>query len=211
MSLRDVGKTSVWLVNAGDVPAFNEAYARAFGEHMPARSTVVSAVTAPGALIEIEAMAWKTRECRSPGRSIPGRGGWSRRRLPPPSPAPNRARPRPRAPRSSAAARPWPRWCRRWPACGASMLGPGVRGDWRASPLLAETLKGLPPAYVATCGHDPLRDEGIAYANRLRRDGVAVEHRHYAGQIHGFLTMGGVMPETTVLIGESAAALRKMV
>ena len=63
------------------------------------------------------------------------------------------------------------------------MLGPGVRGDWRASPLLAETLKGLPPAYVATCGHDPLRDEGIAYANRLRRDGVAVESLTWDGEV----------------------------
>ena len=57
---------------------------------------------------------------------------------------------------------------------------------------------------------DPLRDEGIAYAERLRQEGVRVEHRHFPGQIHGFLTMGGVMPETTVLIGEAAAALRKM-
>jgi acetyl esterase len=85
-----------------------------------------------------------------------------------------------------------------------------TRGDWRASPLLAASLAGLPAAYVATCGHDPLRDEGIAYAERLRQEGVRVEHRHFPGQIHGFLTMGGVMPETTVLIGEAAAALRKM-
>lgn len=59
MRLQDVGKTSVWLVNAEDFTAFNEAYAQAFGDHKPARSTVVSQLTAPGALIEIEALAWK--------------------------------------------------------------------------------------------------------------------------------------------------------
>lgn len=85
-----------------------------------------------------------------------------------------------------------------------------TRADWRASPLVAKSLAGLPRAYVATCGHDPLRDEGIAYADKLRSESVMVEHRHFPGQIHGFLTMGGVMPETTVLIGETAAALRKM-
>ena len=79
--------------------------------------------------------------------------------------------------------------------------------DWRASPLLAPSHAGLPPAFVTTCGHDPLRDEGLAYAERLRAAGVAVESRHFPGQIHGFLTMGGVMPETTILIGETAAFL----
>jgi 2-iminobutanoate/2-iminopropanoate deaminase len=59
LNLHDVGKTSVWLVNADDFAAFNETYAKIFGDHMPARSTVVSQLTAPGALIEIEAMAWK--------------------------------------------------------------------------------------------------------------------------------------------------------
>ena len=59
MNLDDVGKTSVWLVNADDFSAFNEAYAAVFGDHKPARSTVVSQLTAPGALIEIEALAWK--------------------------------------------------------------------------------------------------------------------------------------------------------
>lgn len=59
LTLSDVGKTSVWLVRAEDFQAFNTAYAAAFGDHKPARSTVVSALTAPGALIEIEAIAWK--------------------------------------------------------------------------------------------------------------------------------------------------------
>ena len=85
--------------------------------------------------------------------------------------------------------------------------GPEAALDWRASPLLAEDHSGLPPAFVATCGHDPLRDEGLAYADKLEAAGVPVRRRHFPGQVHGFLTMGGVMPETTILVGEVAAEL----
>lgn len=79
--------------------------------------------------------------------------------------------------------------------------------DWRASPLRAPDFRGLPPTFLVTCGHDPLRDEGQAYAERLALAGVPVRSRNYSGQIHGFLTMGGVIPETTVLIGEIASYL----
>jgi len=65
--------------------------------------------------------------------------------------------------------------------------------DWRASPLLARSHSDLPPALIITGGSDPLRDEGIAYTQRLIHAGVDVLHRHFAGQLHGFIEMGGVL------------------
>ncbi len=58
-----------------------------------------------------------------------------------------------------------------------------------ASPLRAERLAGLPPTFVLTCGFDPLRDEGTAFADRLAAAGVPTRHVQYDDMIHGFLTM----------------------
>ena len=69
-----------------------------------------------------------------------------------------------------------------------------VRSNPAASPLRAVTLAGLPPAVILTAEHDPLRDEGEAYARRLAEDGVRVEHRRFAGQMHGFFMLVGLLP-----------------
>ena len=74
--------------------------------------------------------------------------------------------------------------------------------DWRASPSRAETLVGLPPAYVLTAGADPLRDEGDEYARRLQQAGVAVTHRTFPGQFHGFFTMGKLLQQANVAATE---------
>lgn len=65
--------------------------------------------------------------------------------------------------------------------------------DWRASPLLAADLRGLPPAYIITAGFDPLRDEGAAYAERLSASGGHVTYECFEGMIHGFVTMGAAL------------------
>ncbi len=85
---------------------------------------------------------------------------------------------------------------------------PAAAGDPRASPLIAEDLGGLPPAYVATAGFDPLRDEGEAYAEGLRAAGVPVALRRHAGLVHGFAMYAGLVPEARAAMLETAGALR---
>lgn len=80
--------------------------------------------------------------------------------------------------------------------------------DWRASPLRAPDLSRLPPAYVITAGFDPLCDEGITYANRLKAAGVLVQHAHLPGQIHGFITMGKLIPAADSATTEAGKALK---
>ena len=87
------------------------------------------------------------------------------------------------------------------------LRGPEDAAAWRASPLRAD-LSGLPPAFVLTAGFDPLRDEGIAYARRLREHGVAVRHRHVPDQIHGFLLMGKIIRAALSELDQAGAALR---
>ncbi len=79
----------------------------------------------------------------------------------------------------------------------------------RASPLFAPDLRGLPPALVLTAGFDPLRDEGRAYAEKMKAAGVAVEHRCVEGTIHGFFSFGGVFEHASRAVDDAARALRE--
>jgi acetyl esterase len=84
---------------------------------------------------------------------------------------------------------------------------PGQRSDPRMSPLLAELPTTLAPAYVATAGFDPLRDEGEAYARALADAGIEVELRRFPDQVHGFVNMVGVVPTSRAASAEIAARL----
>jgi acetyl esterase len=71
---------------------------------------------------------------------------------------------------------------------------PSRRADSDVSPVFTADLGGLPPAVVVTAEHDPLRDEGNAYAARLAAADVPVRHRCEAGMVHGFLTLDTISP-----------------
>lgn len=78
-----------------------------------------------------------------------------------------------------------------------------------ASPLLADTLIGLPPALIITAGFDPLRDEGEAYAERLKSAGVDVEMTRYDSMIHGFCWMPGAIEQGKRALDQVASTLQR--
>ena len=80
--------------------------------------------------------------------------------------------------------------------------------DPRLSPLYADLPKGLAPAYVATAGFDPLRDEGEAYARKLADAGVTVELKRFPDQIHGFFNIVGIGRTSRAANAEIAAKLK---
>lgn len=81
------------------------------------------------------------------------------------------------------------------------------RLDWRASPLKAKSLKGVPPALVLTVGHDPLCDEGRAYVQRLEEADVRVTALHLNDHIHGMLTLGKLIRMSRVMVDTICAVI----
>ena len=77
------------------------------------------------------------------------------------------------------------------------------------SPLFAERISGLPPALIVTAGFDPLRDQGEAYAQRLREGGVRAASLHYPGMTHAFLQLDQVVPAAHDAVQKTAATLRE--
>ena len=80
--------------------------------------------------------------------------------------------------------------------------------DWRASPQLASSHANLPAALVLTAGFDPLRDEGLMYADALSQAGVPAQYICFERQIHGFITMGRVIQEANTAVALCVHALR---
>ncbi|TXI20761.1 MAG: alpha/beta hydrolase, partial [Ottowia sp.] len=83
------------------------------------------------------------------------------------------------------------------------------RSDWRFAPLKSAEVDGVAPAWVGLAECDPLVDEGLLYADKLRAAGVPVELEIYRGVVHGFMTMGRSIVEARQLHADAAAALRR--
>jgi len=90
----------------------------------------------------------------------------------------------------------------------AQYIDHAQRTDWRFAPLHADALEGVAPAWVGVAEADPLFDEGIAYADRLRLAGVPVELEVYRGVTHDFIKMGRALPEAKRAHAAIGLALR---
>jgi acetyl esterase len=90
-------------------------------------------------------------------------------------------------------------------------------GEWsdptdpRVTPLLFDDLTGAPPAIVVVAQCDPLRDEGVAYAGLLEHFGVSIELLEAEGMVHGFMRMGGLVPESMEIVDDLATHMHRYV
>lgn len=82
------------------------------------------------------------------------------------------------------------------------------RDDWRFAPLNTPELEGVAPAWFGLAECDPLVDDALAYADKLRAAGVAVDLEIYRGVTHEFIKMGRALPEARQAHADAAAALR---
>ena len=83
------------------------------------------------------------------------------------------------------------------------------REDWRFAPLHADDVEGVAPAWIGLAECDPLVDEGVDYADKLRAAGVPVDLEIYRGVTHEFIKMGRAIPEALQAHADAAAALRR--
>ena len=83
------------------------------------------------------------------------------------------------------------------------------REDWRFAPLLAPDVEGVAPAWIGLAECDPLVDEGVDYADKLRMAGVPVDLEIYRGVTHEFIKMGRALPEARQAHADAARALRQ--
>jgi len=88
-------------------------------------------------------------------------------------------------------------------------IAPAQREDWRFAPLLADDVDGVAPACIVLAECDPLVDEGVAYADKLRMAHVQVDLELYRGVTHDFIKMGRSLPEASSAQAAAAAALTK--
>jgi len=95
------------------------------------------------------------------------------------------------------------------------LRGPQDRDDWRFAPLdgvdasgHVRDLDGVAPAWIGLAECDPLVDEGVMYADRLRASGVGVDLEIYAGVVHGFIQFGRAIPEAATAHADAARALK---
>ncbi|HYW75632.1 MAG TPA: alpha/beta hydrolase [Gammaproteobacteria bacterium] len=84
-----------------------------------------------------------------------------------------------------------------------------ITDDYRAAPLLANDLSNLPPATMIVARYDPLRDEGLAYAQRLTEAGTHVMVTEYLGMTHAFFTMTGAVDAAGQAVDQVASAVRQ--
>ncbi len=94
-----------------------------------------------------------------------------------------------------------------WSSTNYLRDGPDIL-DCRASPLYAENHSGLPPAIIITAGFDPLRDEGAAYALKLRDADVEVEYRCFDSLIHGFINLTGAVDAAATALDQIVLMLK---
>jgi acetyl esterase len=92
---------------------------------------------------------------------------------------------------------------------GLYLTNDAERSDPRFAPSMAADLSGLPPAFILSAEHDPLRDDAENYAKLLEAAGVDVVMKRYPGVFHGFFGMGGVIPQADEAMQDAVELLQK--